>query len=166
MPCERPTAAPSAASAEPTTKAIANVFWMLSPSAEVICAVVDARADDLPGPRAVEPEPEADPDQDAEREHDEPGERVVDVPDLQVDPPVGPARPREADGVAAADLVGPGLGKWAITWSATITETAIVISAWRRSWPWFQRSNSCWTTSPTTATIAAATSTGSTHSHG
>ncbi len=58
----------------------------------------------------------------------------------------------------------PDLGKWAITWSATITETAIVSSAWRRSWPWFQRSNVCWTTTPTTETIAAATSTGSTHS--
>ena len=32
------TTAPSAASAEPTTNAIANVFWMLIPSAEVICS--------------------------------------------------------------------------------------------------------------------------------
>ena len=35
---EAQTTAPSAASAEPTTNAIANVFWMLIPSAEVICS--------------------------------------------------------------------------------------------------------------------------------
>ena len=28
---------------------------------------------------------------------------------------------------------------WTTIWSATITDSAIVISAWRRSWPWFQR---------------------------
>ena len=28
-------------------------------------------------------------------------------------------------------------------WSAMITDSAIVISAWRRSWPWFQRRNTC-----------------------
>ena len=55
-------------------------------------------------------------------------------------------------------------GKCAITWSATITETAIVMSAWRRSWPWFQRSRSCCTASPNTAMHAIATSHGTTHS--
>ena len=50
--------------------------------------------------------PEGDPDRDAEREHDETGERVVDVPDLQVDSALGPAGPRQADGVAATDLDG------------------------------------------------------------
>ena len=34
--CEAQTTAPSAASAEPTTNAIAKVIWMLIPSAEVI----------------------------------------------------------------------------------------------------------------------------------
>ena len=43
-----------------------------------------------------------------------------------------------------------------MTWSATITETAIVISAWRSSWPWFQRSSTCCIASPSSpATIAA-----------
>ena len=51
-----------------------------------------------------------------------------------------------------------------MTWSATITDTAIVMSAWRRSWPWFQRSRSCWTASPNTAMHAIATSHGTTHS--
>ena len=32
-------------------------------------------------------------------------------------------------------------------------ETAIVISAWRSSWPWFQRRSVCCITSPTAATI-------------
>ena len=41
--CDAQTTAPNAASAEPTTNAIAKVFWMLTPSAEVICSVVDAR---------------------------------------------------------------------------------------------------------------------------
>ena len=55
-------------------------------------------------------------------------------------------------------------GKWAITWSATITETAIVISACRRSWPWFQRRRTCWTASPKSAIAPIATSRGTTHS--
>ena len=47
-----------------------------------------------------------------------------------------------------------------MTWSATITETAIVISAWRSSWPWFQRSSTCCIASPSSpATIAAMKST-------
>ena len=33
-------------------------------------------------------------------------------------------------------------------WSAKITESAIVISAWRRSCPWFQRRKTCWMTTP------------------
>src|SRR5262249_23973903 len=36
--CDAQTTAPRAATAEPTTTAIANVFWMLIPSAEVICS--------------------------------------------------------------------------------------------------------------------------------
>ena len=49
-------------------------------------------------------------------------------------------------------------------WSATITETAIVISAWRSSWPCVQRRNACWTTSPTTMMQGAATRSGTSHS--
>ena len=56
-------------------------------------------------------------------------------------------------------------GKCAITWSATITEMAIVISACRRSWPWFQRSISCCMPSPKSAMQPTVTSSGSTHSH-
>ena len=33
--------------------------------------------------------------------------------------------------------------KWASIWSARMIEIAIVISAWRRSWPWFQRRKTC-----------------------
>ena len=33
--------------------------------------------------------------------------------------------------------------KWSSIWSAKMIETAIVISAWRRSSPWFQRSRNC-----------------------
>ena len=45
-------------------------------------------------------------------------------------------------------------------WSAKITDSAIVISAWRRSWPWFQRRNTCWITTPITPMIAVASSNG------
>ena len=44
------------------------------------------------------------------------------------------------------------------TWSATITEIAIVISAWRRSWPWFQRRKSCCIASPSRPATSAAIS--------
>ena len=54
--------------------------------------------------------------------------------------------------------------KWAMTWSAMITEIAIVISAWRSSCPWFQRRKTCWITSPRAAMHAAAARAGSTHS--
>ena len=53
--------------------------------------------------------------------------------------------------------------KWASIWSARMIETAIVISAWRRSWPWFQRRNSCCISRPTPATMAIAAMAGSTH---
>ena len=49
-------------------------------------------------------------------------------------------------------------------WSATITETAIVISACRSSWPWFQRRNACCMTKPMIAMHGAATSSGTSHS--
>ena len=38
--------------------------------------------------------------------------------------------------------------KWASAWSATMTEIAIVISACRSSWPWFQRRKSCCMSEP------------------
>ena len=47
---------------------------------------------------------------------------------------------------------------WTTTWSATITEIAIVISAWRSSWPWFQRSSSCCIASPSRPATTAAMS--------
>ena len=40
--------------------------------------------------------------------------------------------------------------KWPSTWSAMMIEAAIVISAWRSSWPWFQRRKSCCMTRPMT----------------
>ena len=54
--------------------------------------------------------------------------------------------------------------KWASTWSAMITEIAIVISAWRSSCPWFQRRKTCWTMRPTAPITATATSAGKIHS--
>ena len=102
--------------------------------------VVHAGADDHPRPGPVEPEPEGDAHGDADREHHEARQRVLDAGDVQVDAAVGPARPGEVDRVAAEALRPRDVrGKWAMIWSATITEIAIVISAWRRSCPWFQR---------------------------
>ena len=49
---------------------------------------------------------------------------------------------------------------WASIWSAMITEIAIVISAWRRSSPWFQRRNTCWMITPTTPMAIAPRTTG------
>src|SRR5439155_13018841 len=63
--------------------------------------VVDAGADDHARLRPVEPQPQGETDRDPKPEHDEPGERVVDARDVEVDEPVGPAGPAEADGVAA-----------------------------------------------------------------
>jgi hypothetical protein len=47
-------------------------------------------------------------------------------------------------------------------WSAKITDRAIVISAWRRSWPWFQRRKTCWMMTPMTPMIAVASRSGMT----
>ena len=38
--------------------------------------------------------------------------------------------------------------KWASIWSARMIAIAIVISAWRRSWPWFQRRKTCCIVTP------------------
>ena len=53
--------------------------------------------------------------------------------------------------------------KAASIWSAKMTERAIVISAWRRSCPWFQRRNTCWMRTPTIPTIRVASTAGTTH---
>ena len=55
--------------------------------------------------------------------------------------------------------------KWASIWSARITDTAIVISAWRRSSPWFQRRRSWWMTTPARAAIDAPASSGTIQSN-
>ena len=47
--------------------------------------------------------------------------------------------------------------KWASIWSARMIEIAIVISAWRRSWPWFQRRKTCCIATPIAATTSVAT---------
>ena len=70
--------------------------------------VVDARADHHPGPRLLQPEPEDDADGDPEREDDEPRERVVDAPDVEVDEAIRPARPGDGHGVAAVLLRSKG----------------------------------------------------------
>ena len=77
-PCEPPTTAPNATSAEPTKNAIANVDLDVDAERRRHLPVVDARADDHPRLRAVEPQPEREPDEDAQAEHREPRQRVVD----------------------------------------------------------------------------------------
>ena len=52
---------------------------------------------------------------------------------------------------------------WASIWSAKITESAIVMSAWRRSWPWFQRRKTCCMITPITPMIAVARISGTIH---
>ena len=104
LPCEVPTVAPSATSAAPTANAIANVTWMLIPSAEVICRSSTPGADHHAGLRPIEPQPERDPDRRPERQHHEPRQRVLDAPDVEVDEPARPPRPADADGVPAEGL--------------------------------------------------------------
>ena len=79
------------------------------------------------------------------------------------------AEEAEADVAGRSTVVGQSVGvlmsfemppNAASIWSAKITESAIVISAWRRSWPWFQRRNTCWMTTPITPMIAVASSSG------
>ncbi len=45
-------------------------------------------------------------------------------------------------------------------WSAMITLSAIVISAWRRSWPWFQRRKICCSATPSRPISSVATISG------
>jgi hypothetical protein len=47
-------------------------------------------------------------------------------------------------------------------WSAKMTDSAIVISAWRRSWPWFQRRKTCWSSTPSTPMMTSASRSGTT----
>ena len=105
-------------------------------------AVVDACADDHARARAVEPDPEPEPDSEAEEEHHEARERVVDPEQRQL------RRAGSSSRATSRSTAMPSL-KCAITWSAMMIEIAIVISAWRSSWPWFQRRKTCWTIRPT-----------------
>ena len=54
--------------------------------------------------------------------------------------------------------------KWASAWSAMMTESAIVISAWRSSCPWFQRRKNCCIRSPRTPIASDAATSGTTQS--
>ena len=82
----------------PTRNAIANVTWMLMPIADVICrSSTPAR---MTMPVFVRcSHSRHDSHSDAEREHHEPRERVAHTRDVQVNEPVHPARPRDADRV-------------------------------------------------------------------
>jgi hypothetical protein len=44
-----------------------------------------------------------------------------------------------------------------------MTLSAIVISAWRRSWPWFQRRKTCCMATPMTPMISVASTSGMNH---
>ena len=64
---------------------------------------------------------------------------------------------RSSPGQAMSSAMPP---KWASIWSARMIEIAIVISAWRSSWPCFQRRKTCCMISPAPAMIAVATISG------
>ena len=64
---EPPITPPMPARREPTKNAIAKTSWMLMPSAGTIVAVVDAGADHDAHAGALEPQPQADADGEADR---------------------------------------------------------------------------------------------------
>ena len=78
---------------------------------------------------------------------------------------IAPRKKPKRTSPGSRTLVGQALGAWmsfemppnaASIWSAMITDSAIVISAWRRSWPWFQRRKTCWMSTPMTPMITVA----------
>ena len=114
-------------------------------------AVVDAGAHDLAEAGALDDPPQDDADHQGGAEHDHAAEEAEPHVARQVDA-VG-----QSVGVLMSLEMPP---KAASIWSAKITESAIVISAWRRSWPWFQRRNTCWMTTPMIPMMAVASSSG------
>ena len=107
-------------------------------------AVVDAGADDHAEPRALDHPPERQADEHRQREDEDAEERVVDR---------RRRRPRRVSGNCSGVGISSAMPpKWPSTWSAMMIEAAIVISAWRSSWPWFQRRKSCCMTRPMTPT--------------
>ena len=70
-------------------------------------AVVDARADDHPAARALQPEPQAGADDEPEAEDDQARQRVLDAGDVEVDELV--ERPRPGDVLRDAAVVGEHL---------------------------------------------------------
>jgi hypothetical protein len=167
LACEPHTTAPKAASAEPTTKAIAKVRWMLIPSADVIFwsstparmtmpVFVRYSQSQRPMPTAI------------------PRPSITKRASEYWTPQTWRSRNRSVHpGQLRLTALPPNFcatvevarGKWAMIWSAMITEIAIVIRAWRSSWPWFQRRKPCCVIKPTTAMQGAATRSGRTHSH-
>ena len=82
---------------------------------------------------------------------------------------IAPRKKPKRTSPGSRTLVGQALGAWmslemppkaASIWSAMITDSAIVISAWRRSWPWFQRRKICWMSTPMTPMITVARTSG------
>ena len=106
--CEAQTTAPTAASAEPTTNAMREGPLDVDPERRGHLLVVDAGADHHPGLGPVEPEPEPDA-RPRRRSRASRGARASTATParVQVDEPVGPARPGQVDGVAA-ELLRPG----------------------------------------------------------
>ena len=151
LPWEAPTTPPKAASAEPTTKAIANVSWMLMPSAETMArSSTPAR---ITMPVRV-------------RFSQTHSSRPIPIAIARITRRVVVywtpetwrfVKVSKFRGQAMSSATPP---KWASIWSARMIEIAIVISACRRSWPCVQRRKSCCMISPAPATIAVPASAG------
>ena len=74
---------------------------MFDPEGGDHLTVVDARADDHPGPRLLQPEVEAEADHDRDPEDEEPGDRVLDVGEMDRNAPIEHSRPGDVLGKGA-----------------------------------------------------------------
>ena len=148
-----PSTPPSPARNAPRKNAPAKTSWMLIPSAETICRSSTPARTIIPKRVRLITTQSASPTAIATSEHEDAEERIGERRRAWRLTLSGKhaRRPR------APRAMPP---KWASAWSAMMIEIAIVISACRSSWPWFQRRKTCCITSPMTPTASDATTSG------
>jgi hypothetical protein len=131
---EPPIAPPMPASAEPTTKATAKVNWMLMPIAETMSRSSTPARMTMPVRVRLSQNHSAAPIA-------RPMPRMTRRVSVYCTSPTW--KSTNLSKVPGQEMSCATPPKWASIWSARMIEMAMVMSAWRRSSPWFQRRKNC-----------------------
>ena len=155
VPNEPPKPPPSPARKEPTKNAIANVIWMLIPSACTIARSSTPARITIPVRVFLSQSQSSTPTPTAKKRMKRRKTEYWTLSMRRL------TKRSSLSGMAMSFATPPQCSSIR---SATMIEKAIVISAWRSSWPWFQRSSDCCMPRPMTPTMSPPMRSGKTHS--